>query len=74
MIASLAASYNECIAGFIVKVMSSTGLSLDPDFTVKGVRGMLGEMRERPHIFKGRRILYIHTGKEREGGTVTIAS
>ena len=44
-------------------VMSATGIPLDPDFTVKCVKGMLSEMRERPQIFKGRRVLYVHTGK-----------
>lgn len=43
--------------------MSHTGLSLDPDFTMKAVKGMLTEMRERPHVFKGHRILFIHTGE-----------
>lgn len=51
------------ILEFIIKVMSTTGVSLDPDFTMKGVKGMLSEMKERPHIFKGHRVLYVHTGK-----------
>ena len=46
-----------------MKVMSHTGLSLDPDFTVKAIKGMLTEMKERPHIFKGQRVLFLHTGK-----------
>ena len=50
-------------AEFIVKVMSSTGISLDPDYTVKAVIGMLSEMKERPEIFKGNRILFVHTGR-----------
>ena len=50
-------------AEFIVEVMSSTGISLDPDFTAKAVRGMLLEMKERPEIFKGNRILFVHTGR-----------
>ncbi len=46
-----------------MKVMSHTGLSLDPDFTMKAVKGMLNEMKERPEIFKGRRVLFLHSGK-----------
>ncbi len=44
-------------------IMCSTGLSLDPCYTLKGVRGMLGEMNSNPTRFKGTRILYIHTGQ-----------
>ena len=43
--------------------MSKTGVPLDPVYTLKGVRGMLGELRNNPTVFSGKRILYIHTGE-----------
>ena len=46
----------------IVDVMSHTGISLDPEFTVKSYLGMVGEMKKNPSRFKGHRVLYIHTG------------
>ena len=46
----------------IVDVCSTTGLPLDPEFCVKGVRGMLGEMKKNPERFAGRRVLFIHSG------------
>jgi len=44
-------------------VTLKTGLPLDPDFTVKAVRGMLGEMRNNPTRFQGKRVLFLHTGE-----------
>ena len=46
-----------------MKVMAHSGLTLDPDYTAKAVKGMLTEMKERPHIFKGHRVLFLHSGK-----------
>ena len=47
----------------IVEVMGKTGITLDPDFTVKSYLGMVGEMTNNPSSLKGRRALYIHTGE-----------
>ena len=47
----------------ILEVILKTGLSLDPDFTAKAVRGMLGEMKNNPTRFQGRRVLFLHTGE-----------
>ncbi len=44
--------------------MSSTGIVMDPMFTVKSYLGMVGEMSKNPSVFKGRRVLYIHTGEQ----------
>ena len=44
-------------------VCSSTGVPLDPEFCVKGVRGMLGEMKQNPGRFAGKRVLFLHSGK-----------
>ncbi len=46
----------------IVDVMSSTGITLDPVFTVKSYLAMVGEMNNNPSALKGQRVLYIHTG------------
>ena len=47
----------------VIEVISETGVSVDPSFTVKAVRGMLQEMKLRPKRFKGNRILFINTGQ-----------
>jgi len=46
----------------IIEISSSTGIFVDPVYNIKPVRGMLTEMKNNPGRFKGRRILYIHTG------------
>ena len=46
----------------LVEISSQTGIVLDPVYTLKGVRGMLIELKMNPKRFKGNRILYIHTG------------
>ena len=43
-------------------IMCATGLTLDPCYTLKGVRGMLSEMQTNPARFQGNKVLYIHTG------------
>lgn len=54
-----------CFTAQLLEIMTSTGVSLDPVYTLKGVRGMLAEMGANPTRFQGRRVLYIHTGKGR---------
>ena len=46
----------------VADVMSQTGVSLDQEFCVKAVRGMLGEMQKNPSRFAGKRVLFIHSG------------
>lgn len=46
----------------ILKISRTTGIMVDPVYNVKAIRGMLHEMKTNPERFKGRRILYIHTG------------
>ena len=48
--------------GLLAEVASTTGIILDPVYTVKAVKGMLEEMTLHPERFKGRRVLYVHTG------------
>ena len=43
-------------------IASSTGVIFDPAFTMKVFRGMTCEMEKNPDRFKGRRVLFIHTG------------
>ena len=50
------------ISGQLIKIASSTGIVLDPTYTLKGVQGLLGELEKNPARFKGNRILYLHTG------------
>ena len=47
----------------ILEISSTTGVFVDPVYNIKAIRGMLTEMNNNPGRFKGRRILYIHTGK-----------
>lgn len=46
----------------LVEISSSTGILLDPTYSLKAVRGMLGEMRDNPDRLKGKRTLFLHTG------------
>ena len=50
------------IAENIIKISRTTGILVDPVYNVKAIRGMLTEMKNNPGTFKGKRILYIHTG------------
>ena len=50
------------ILDLIFDVSTQTGVMLDTTFTVKALRGLLVEMKKNPGRFKGRRILFIHTG------------
>ena len=47
----------------LIEIASSTGIVLDPTYTLKGVQGLLGELEKNPTRFKGNRILHIHTGR-----------
>lgn len=46
----------------LIEIGQSTGVILDPVYTLKATRGMLQEMSENPSRFKGRRVLFLHTG------------
>ncbi|KAK3755487.1 hypothetical protein QZH41_009704, partial [Actinostola sp. cb2023] len=46
----------------LVQVACETGITLDPVYTLKSARGMLAEMKDNPSRFKGKKVLYIHTG------------
>ena len=50
------------IAENIIKISRTTGILVDPVYNIKAIRGMLTEMKNNPGRFKGKRILYIHTG------------
>ena len=50
------------IAENIVEISRTTGILVDPVCNIKAIRGMLTEMKNNPGRFKGKRVLYIHTG------------
>ncbi|XP_076435686.1 uncharacterized protein LOC143275442 [Babylonia areolata] len=47
---------------FIQRVMVETSVPLDPNYTGKAAFSMVKEMQTNPSAFKGRRVLFIHTG------------
>lgn len=46
----------------IREVAYKTGIFLDPVYTGKSMKGLVHELNSNLNIFRGRRILYIHTG------------
>lgn len=52
----------EEVLDFVTETSSSTGILLDPYYTGKGTMGMVKELNICPQRFKGKRILFIHTG------------
>ena len=48
----------------LVSISQSTGVMLDPAYTLKATRGMLIEMETNPTRFKGKRALFLHTGMQ----------
>ena len=62
ILARLASKFLFFLIAQLVEISSQTGIVLDPVYTLKGVRGMLTELKKDPKRFKGNRILYIHTG------------
>ncbi len=48
----------------MIEVISETGVSVEPSFMAKAVRGMLNEMKVRPQRFRGKRVLFINTGSD----------
>ena len=44
------------------KISRTTGILVDAVYIIKAIRGMLTEMKNNPGRFKGKRILYVHTG------------
>ena len=47
----------------MVEVFATTAMSLDTTYTAKTVRGLLSELRDNPSRFKGKNILFVHTGR-----------
>ena len=46
----------------IIEISRTTGVLVDPVYNIKAIRGMLTEMKNNPERFKGKRVLYVHTG------------
>jgi len=59
----LHAFISQCSVEMIAEVMRATGVTLDPEYTLKNYLGMTGVMRDNPTALKGTRALYLHTGK-----------
>ena len=55
-------SLNDLITDQLITISASTGIVLDHTYTMKAVKGLIGELHSNPRRFKGKRILYIHTG------------
>ncbi|XP_060563029.1 uncharacterized protein LOC132722537 [Ruditapes philippinarum] len=55
-------AFRDDVLTFITRVSSTTGIILDPYYTGKGAMGMIGELENNSSRFKGKRILFIHTG------------
>ncbi|XP_033121526.1 bifunctional D-cysteine desulfhydrase/1-aminocyclopropane-1-carboxylate deaminase, mitochondrial-like isoform X2 [Anneissia japonica] len=47
---------------FITSVSMKTGVILDPTYTGKAAYGLVKQLNTDPRVFKGNRILFIHTG------------
>ncbi|XP_067946558.1 uncharacterized protein [Watersipora subatra] len=47
---------------YTAKVAAATGIILDTTYTGKAAYGMYELMNNRPEVFKGRRILFLHSG------------
>lgn len=47
---------------FLTEVSLQTGIMLDPVYTGKAVKGLVHELQHNPDMFKGHRVLYLHTG------------
>ncbi|XP_077987678.1 uncharacterized protein LOC144442256 isoform X1 [Glandiceps talaboti] len=47
---------------FIRNTANSTGIVLDPVYTGKAARGVVEEMKNNPSRFKGKKVLFVHTG------------
>lgn len=46
----------------IQRVATETGVLLDPVYTGKAVHGLLRDMQREPEAWRGRRVLFVHTG------------
>ncbi|PSC68993.1 pyridoxal phosphate [Micractinium conductrix] len=46
----------------VADVAAATGIILDPVYTGKAVHGLVSEMRAAPEQWRGRKVLFIHTG------------
>ena len=47
---------------FIRQVATQTAINLDPVYSGKTALAMVREMATNPSAFKGRRVLFLHTG------------
>lgn len=46
----------------VLETARSTGIILDPVYTGKALTGLLRDMKARPELWEGRKVLFVHTG------------
>lgn len=46
----------------LAQIARCSGILLDPVYTIKGARGLLTSLQERPDMFRGRKVVFLHTG------------
>lgn len=46
----------------MLQVSRATGIMVDPVYSGKALCGMLDLMKNSPGTFKGRRLMFVHTG------------
>lgn len=51
------------VAEFVARVARETGIILDRTYTGKAACGMIDLMKNRPEVFKGRRVMFFNSGK-----------
>ncbi len=51
----------QCCCGDLAPTFLA-GIILDPVYTGKALHGLLGEMAADPEAWRGRRVLFVHTG------------
>lgn len=44
------------------RIARTSGILLDPTYTLKGARGLLELLHRQPDRFAGRRVVFLHTG------------
>ncbi|XP_039256003.2 uncharacterized protein LOC120332755 [Styela clava] len=47
---------------YYLKIAKTTGIYCDPVYVGKAIKGLMDELKNTPKRFKGKRILFIHTG------------
>jgi len=46
----------------LAQIARASGILLDPVYTIKGALGLLTSLQEHPEMFRGRKVVFVHTG------------